>query len=510
MRNLLLSTLLLASAFQTAMGQTTVGAWTYIVENGGATIKASTATGAVTIPSVLNGVPVRKVGDDRSGPIFGYPNLSVTSITIPNSVTSIGGGAFRQCDNLASITIPNSVTSILDGAFMECDNLASITIPNSVTSIGPYAFELCHRLSSITIPNSVTSIGEGAFSTCLALTSITMGSGVTSIGAYVFGDCRGLKTVTIGSRVTSIGNDAFYNCNSLTSITIPNSVINIAAGAFADCYSVTNVFVGAGVNYLGNGAFDGMTNLQSIRFSGNAPNYVGDPFSENSYTTPSFTLYYSQGTTGWGSTFAGRQTTMISNFSLTLASDLNKGSVANSPSGNSFSSGTSISLSAIPLAGYVFTAWSGDFTSTDNPLVLVMNGNKAVTANFDPDNRDIDGDGLSNYQEVFVFKTNPNQAEISSPVAGLYLASEKQAERINGRNDVIASPNAYGFYTTSQIQNMAIGDLVLTKNPNGSFTLNYDIEQSTDLQNWTPYQALSLPLTGLPTDKAFIRIKAKQ
>jgi hypothetical protein len=60
------------------------------------------------------------------------------------------------------------------------------------------------------------------------------------------------------------------------------------------------------------------------------------------------------------------------------------------------------------------------------------------------------------------------------------------------------------------MQAMAIGDLVLTKNTNGSFTLNYDIEQSTDLQTWTPYQALSLPLTGLPTDKAFVRIKAKQ
>jgi hypothetical protein len=82
--------------------------------------------------------------------------------------------------------------------------------------------------------------------------------------------------------------------------------------------------------------------------------------------------------------------------------------------------------------------------------------------------------------------------------------------KASGIASVTASPNTWSLFTTSQIQNMAVGDLVLTKNVGGTFTLNYDIEQSSDLQTWTPYQALSLPLTGLPTDKAFVRIKAKQ
>jgi hypothetical protein len=82
--------------------------------------------------------------------------------------------------------------------------------------------------------------------------------------------------------------------------------------------------------------------------------------------------------------------------------------------------------------------------------------------------------------------------------------------RIAGVASVTASPNTWSLFTTSQIQNMAVGDLVLTRQVSGGFVLNYDIEQSTDLQTWTPYQALSLPLTGLPTDKAFVRIKAKQ
>jgi hypothetical protein len=82
--------------------------------------------------------------------------------------------------------------------------------------------------------------------------------------------------------------------------------------------------------------------------------------------------------------------------------------------------------------------------------------------------------------------------------------------KASGIASVTASPNTWSLFTTSQIQNMAVDDLVLTRQVSGGFVLNYDIEQSTDLQNWTTYQALSLPLTGLPTDKAFVRIKAKQ
>jgi hypothetical protein len=90
------------------------------------------------------------------------------------------------------------------------------------------------------------------------------------------------------------------------------------------------------------------------------------------------------------------------------------------------------------------------------------------------------------------------------------LTSALTESRTAGVNSVLSNPNLWTLYTTSQIQNMAVGDLVLTRQVSGGFVLNYDIEQSTDLQTWTPYQALSLPLTGLPTDKAFVRIKAKQ
>ena len=92
----------------------------------------------------------------------------------------------------------------------------------------------------------------------------------------------------------------------------------------------------------------------------------------------------------------------------------------------------------------------------------------------------------------------------------LYTATQYGNNYNAGQQNVISNPNTHNLYTTSQIQNMAVGDLVLSRQSGGGFVLNYDIEQSTDLQNWTRYEALSLPLNGLPTDKAFVRIKVKQ
>ena len=134
---------------------------------------------------------------------------------IPNSVTSIGDGAFSSCQSLQSVTIPNSVTNIGDRAFSGCESLQSITIPNSVTIIGDYAFFGCYSLQSITIPNSVTSIGDHAFEHCESLQSITIPNSVTKIENYAFSWCESLQSVTIPNSVTSIGDEAFSFCEHL-------------------------------------------------------------------------------------------------------------------------------------------------------------------------------------------------------------------------------------------------------------------------------------------------------
>ena len=166
--------------------------------------------------------------------------MSLTSVTIPNSVTSIGKCAFFGC-GLTSVTIPNSVTSIGNSAFEECIVLTSVTIGNSVTSIGEKVFSACGGLTSVTIGNSVTSIGQGAFNGCSGLTSITIPNSVTTIGISAFQGCTGLTSVTIPNSVTSIGGSAFCGCTGLTSVTIGNSVTSIGQGAFGYCSSLTSI-----------------------------------------------------------------------------------------------------------------------------------------------------------------------------------------------------------------------------------------------------------------------------
>ena len=181
----------------------TSGIYTYTVTNGKATITdcRTVASGAIDIPSTLEGY----------------------------NVTSIGDRAFFDCTSLTSITIPNCVTGIGDSTFQYCTSLTSITIPNSVTSIGDSAFSNT-SLTSITIPNSVTSIGNCVFNFCTNLTSITIPNSVTSIGIYAFSVCTNLKTITIPNSVTSIGNNAFYgHCSNLT--------IYGTAGSCAETYA---------------------------------------------------------------------------------------------------------------------------------------------------------------------------------------------------------------------------------------------------------------------------------
>ena len=158
--------------------------------------------------------------------------------------------------SVTSIDIPNDVTSIGQYAFRNCSSLTSVNIPDSVTSIGEHAFTGCTKLTNIGIPDSVTIIGNAAFYGCTSLTSVSIGNGVTIIGSYVFTGCSALTSITIPDSVTSIGDGAFDGCSSLTSVTIGNGVTIIGIYVFTGCSALTSVTVKATTPpTLGSGTF---------------------------------------------------------------------------------------------------------------------------------------------------------------------------------------------------------------------------------------------------------------
>jgi hypothetical protein len=185
---------------------------------------------------------------------FGF-DKSITSITIPKSVTKISNYAFVSCEALSSIVIEsgnpvydsrNNCNAIIEtGTNTLVVGCKNTVIPESVTKIGNGAFYGSRKLTSITIPENVTAIEMAAFKHCESLTSITIPDHVTSIGSEAFYFCTALKNVTIGNSVKSIGSYAFVGCMSITSITIPSSVSSMGARAFRYCSSLVKVDVEA-------------------------------------------------------------------------------------------------------------------------------------------------------------------------------------------------------------------------------------------------------------------------
>ncbi len=145
-----------------------------------------------------------------------YPS-TLTSVSIPDSVKSIGEHAFGYNTALTDISLPSGLTSLGDLAFRYCSSLTKITIPEGVTSIGESTFYQCTSLRNVTISDNVTSIGDFAFEHCSSLTSVSLPSKLKIIGKYAFA-FSGLTSVTIPEGVTSIGDSAFANCDSLTTI----------------------------------------------------------------------------------------------------------------------------------------------------------------------------------------------------------------------------------------------------------------------------------------------------
>lgn len=259
----------------------------------------------------------------------GYLSFSevkgITSITIPETVTTIAGAAFWE-SSLSEITIPSSVTTIGESAF-ENTNLTEIVIPESVLSLGDDVLSLCASLESVTlnnnptaiparmvsgctslagmtIPATVTKIGEFAFSECAALEDISLPSGVTEIGRFAFAYTPELKLLPLPETVTSVGHGVFYQsgieeaslpeaitvipdgmyqcCASLREFEISNTVTEIEQEAFYWCFALDKITFGESVTTIGNKAFMGDKALTSVTSLNTVPP-VGAAFDSEVY-----------------------------------------------------------------------------------------------------------------------------------------------------------------------------------------------------------------------------------
>ncbi|MBD5349734.1 MAG: leucine-rich repeat domain-containing protein [Bacteroides sp.] len=272
----------------------------------------------------------------------------LTSITLPETVTSIGDYAFIGNRGLIEVTFGNSVTTIGDHAFDDCYSLTNVTLPNSVTEIGEYAFYNCYELKSINIPNSVTTIRQRTFYGC-NLTEITIPSSVTSIGIEAFHGCN-LTEITIPNSVTKIGNAVFSGCSKLTSIEvesgnkdysssngvlfnkdqteliqypagkegdyeIPESVTRIYAAAFSRCNGLTSVTIPNSITYISTEAFYYCGNLKSVNIA-------------NSVTSIGYCSFY--GCSGLTSVNIPNSVTSIGGYSFKLCRSLTSVTIPNS------------------------------------------------------------------------------------------------------------------------------------------------------------------------------------
>ena len=249
------------------------------------------------VPSVVNADPLTYKVKGETVTIVGCDKSASGELAIPTKykgkpVASIKDNAFLNCISLTGVTIGNSVTGIGTKAFRGCYSLTNVTIPESVTIIGDYAFDGCSSLKSVTIPDSVTSIGASPFRNCKSLTSIEVGKGNPQYSSK--------NGVLFNKNKTALIQ--FPNAKSSDYI-IPDSVTRIKDGAFSSCLGLTSVTIPDSVTTIESWAFAACSSLKSITFQGNAPSSFG--FNVFNKLPTEATITVISGVSGFGETFGG-------------------------------------------------------------------------------------------------------------------------------------------------------------------------------------------------------------
>ncbi len=400
--------------------------------------------------------PVTSIGPNA----FHHDNQVLTSVTIPDGVTSIGHNAFQLCRGLVSVNIPQNVTAIYNYTFSSCNSLLSITLPEGLNTLSLSAFRECSSLTSITIPSSLTTIGQKAFYLCTNLTHVIISEGVVNISTDAFRGCTNLSSVTIPSSVSSISSTAFTGCNNITylnynnlintpnfiphnnlhTLVVGNNVTSIYSNAFSNISTLTHITLGNSVSSIGENAFSSCNNIDTIiALPAIAPILGSSAFAN----VPSNVIV----NIPCGSTYSYSSTwTQFSNFveqfdySLSaLSADVEMGSV-NIDTDPTCQSPAVVSATAN--YGYQFDHWSDG--NTDNPRTLTVTQDTSLMAYFVSATNPSQEDSLfnvvaNNAMGGGVYPSGSTAIVFALPQVDLQFAGWSDGEAANPRHIVVTS-----------------------------------------------------------------------
>jgi hypothetical protein len=228
-----------------------------------------------------------------------FRGCGLTNVVIPAGVTNIPESVFDGCSKLIQVALPAGLKTISDRAFQNCGSLKTAAIPATVTAVGNSAFAACGSLTDAQLSNT-DSLGGAAFLLCSSLTNVVLSESLKTIYSDTFSGCASLKRIVVPAAVSEIGDGAFFNCSSLEEIILPEALTSIGYGTFWNT-GLLSVTMPAKLTSIGTFAFANCTNLSTLYFEGDAP-LVSDSIF---FGDASPTIYYSSGTSGWQSTFAG-------------------------------------------------------------------------------------------------------------------------------------------------------------------------------------------------------------
>jgi hypothetical protein len=442
-------------------------------------IDGSSAGGGLSLPSNVDSKPVRLISD------YAFRGSSLISITIPNSVTSIGQNAFEICNSLVSIRFQSmAAPTIGSNAFSDIQSDAIIQYPSGATGyvafyydnvliqeaqpgeFGLYTYSINADDVSVTITDYPTN-ATGA----LVIPVSMDGRIVTSIGGYAFQNCTGLTSITIPDSVTGIGTRAFESCSSLTSSTIGNSVTSIGSSAFYQCSSLTSINIGNSVTSIGYDAFYQCSSLVAITFEGAPPAFNIDTLT-NTSSEP--ILYYKS--------YPEAYNVYKETYNLPLVY-LGPPNIQVQPQGAIASLAETINLSvaATDVQGSTLTyQWMRNGVD----LIEKTAASLSITSLTATDTGSYQVK-VSNSEGT----TTSEAAAVTIVASQLYSQEQFDSALSSGFNlgvqSVSNNAQAYGLYTSTELIDLRTGSSQLQIGNNGAVMLQLQIQRSENLSDWS-------------------------